>query len=287
MLVALVTATCSREYAVLLTVQAAKSGYRVELFDLRVKCLDSGQVVLERFDEKLDPDGTGRDISVPGQELKIAVQLADAGSYLIFIRGRPTAGTAGGQFALRKYEVDEVIHDSLTLEVVVGDQDNDGIPACGSKISCPPNACGHLDCDDEDAKVHPFAEERCGNDKDDDCSAGCDAKDGAGDLPCGDADGDGVKEDEDCDDQDPCRSPKIPEARNTCEQPSRWDSVWTKACREKMAAEGSSFTPPLCGDGVDQDCDDQDPTCFVDQDCDGFAPPGDCDDGDREINTSA
>jgi Putative metal-binding motif len=103
-----------------------------------------------------------------------------------------------------------------------------------------------------------------------------------------DADGDGVDGAADCDDADPCRSPQIKEAGNFCSTAaSGWTSKWTEACKAKLAQAGKAFTPPLCGDGVDQDCDGKDTPCFVDQDCDSYSPPNDCDDGDKAINPSA
>jgi hypothetical protein len=282
---------CGSEYALLLSVRAKKANYFVEVFDLRVKNIVTGEIVLERIGEKVDPADPNRDISEPGKELKIAVEFAAEGNYLVYFLGRSGAGTEGGQFALRDYQVDEVREESLHLNLLVGDKDGDGYPACGppAGITCPPTNCSYLDCDDNDNTIHPFAKEICQDKKDNDCSAGCGAAAGKGDAPCVDKDGDKVPAGPDCDDNDPCKSPYIKEARNLCKTTDAdWNTQWTQACKNKLAKEGKPYAPPFCGDGVDQDCDSSDTTCFVDKDCDDFSPPtDDCNDGDPKINKGA
>jgi hypothetical protein len=108
-----------------------------------------------------------------------------------------------------------------------------------------------------------------------------------GRTPCRDKDGDGVGRDEDCDDEDPCRSPMLEEAKNLCGATVDWGSTWFQACKDKLAQGGTSLTPPLCGDGIDQDCDGSDVACFADKDCDGHAPPVDCNDDDPKVNPQA
>ena len=106
-----------------------------------------------------------------------------------------------------------------------------------------------------------------------------------GRTPCLDIDGDGVPADRDCDDDDPCRSPSIAEAANLCGGAAGF--VLPKACQEKLTRESKKWAPPFCGDEVDQDCSGQDVGCTVDNDCDSFPPPADCDDGDPQVSPVA
>jgi hypothetical protein len=275
---------CTEQHGLLLTVRAQPSRDPIGEFDLRVKEIVSWEVILERVGEKVDPQDPNRDISVPGQELKVAVEFAHSGNYLVYLQGRSGAET---QFALRDFEVNGIVEKTVELNMLLEDADGDGYPPCDAPhlgFNCPPTSCRFLDCDDGDPTVHPFAKEVCGDLKDNDCDKGCDAAPGAGDIPCVDADGDKVPADRDCDDNDPCRSPEIPEAKNLCGRSAAdWDVASTKACRDS----GASFAPPLCGDGVDQDCDDRDPACFPDDDCDGYTTADDCDDSDAQINPTA
>ncbi len=134
--------------------------------------------------------------------------------------------------------------------------------------TCPADADGDgstadLDCDDEDATIHPGAEEPCLCDSvDQDCSGN--PIDFLCDLGCPtDEDGDGYGWDTDCDDAD---STVHPDASEPC----------------------------IC-DGVDQDCDGDvlDTDCGLDcsnlddADGDGYAAPVDCDDADATIHPDA
>ncbi|MCK5806122.1 MAG: putative metal-binding motif-containing protein, partial [Lentisphaeria bacterium] len=171
------------------------------------------------------------------------------------------------------------------------DQDDDGFPNCKAFTDCSivdsALSCFFLDCDDLDAAINPFADEVCGNGKDDDCSGGCGADPKLGDATCVDNDHDGVPTPQDCDDNDPCRSPQIKEAVNLCNTKAS-DFVLPEACLKKLQAEGKTPpAPPFCGDGVDQSCSGGDATCVVDEDCDGFSPPQDCNDKDAKINPEA
>lgn len=119
------------------------------------------------------------------------------------------------------------------------DFDNDGVPFTE-------------DCNDCDPGIHPGAEEVCGNNVDDDCSA---AGDPSGDEECHgeDHDGDGYAAlpiGDDCDDMDARIYPGAPER---------------------------------CGDGAIQSCD-SDHECREDRDGDHFSPPFDCEDSDPGIN---
>ena len=160
------------------------------------------------------------------------------------------------------------------------DRDGDLIPDCGQGgvVSA---CCDHLpsavrarihDCHDrpgmgrgDPRTAHPFLPpERvytvspvgaegalhrvyCGDGLDNDCRA-------EADVPClvVDGDGDGVAVDEDCADDDPTRGPGFPE---------------------------------ICGDGIDQDCDNADLLC--DLDGDGYDVSVDCDEGNPAVNPGA
>lgn len=62
----------------------------------------------------------------------------------------------------------EIVPVTLTLKPAVGDEDGDGYVA---------TSAGGDDCDDQDIAVHPGAEERCDNLKDDDCNGQADCAD--------------------------------------------------------------------------------------------------------------
>ena len=281
--------TCGKQYALLLTIRAQDSATPLSVYDLRIKDLATNSLVLERVGEKVDPNNLNRDISKEGQELKIAIEFESEGNYLVYIWARSGQGSGGGQFFLRDFQVDDVVEKDVLLTPLENDEDGDGFPKCGSPgITCGPTNCTYLDCNDKVFAINPFAAEVCENGVDDDCSAGCGAAAGVGDEKCVDSDGDGVPAGQDCDDSDPCRSPNIPEFRNMCGKPATaWDVPGAKACKDKLAAAGQPFSPPFCGDGIDQDCNGKDVACFPDEDCDNFSPPQDCNDKDPKISPQA
>jgi hypothetical protein len=143
-----------------------------------------------------------------------------------------------------------------------------------------------IDCDDEDASVHPGAEEVCFNGVDDDCSGAED--DGV------DADGDSFAACQDCDDADAF---VFPGAAEICDG---LDNDCTGAADEAWDLDGDGTA------GCAGDCDDADPTRAPgipeqcngwDDDCDGETDEGfdadadgwrtcrgDCDDADPLVN---
>jgi hypothetical protein len=294
---------CSDQHALLLTIDATDM---VETFDIRVKDLDLNRIVLESKGEQITTNADpNRNISVEGQELKVSVEFSGPSHVLVHIVGR--GGVAGGELfvAVREFRVDGVNERGITLIPLENDADADTFPSCEAYTNCDVyrNAlsCAYLDCDDRPdeggASIHPFAEERCGNGRDDDCSALCGAAPEAGDEPCVDADGDGSPAGEDCDDTDPCRAPTVfdedgkPlrsfEARNLCDYQDQAFPALPEACLKKLADDGAAWDAPYCGDGIDQDCDGRDIACVVDDDCDGSPADKDCDDSDPTINPAA
>ena len=90
------------------------------------------------------------------------------------------------------------------------DDDGDGhleCPATGDELWFKPPFTGNGDCDDDDADVHPGADEDCGNGIDDDCNGHVDGFDAV----CPDGDGDGFSPvaagGTDCDDVNPGVNP--------------------------------------------------------------------------------
>ena len=283
--VLLLATGCEQQYGLVLNIGATT---RVSSFDLLVKDLEGNKIVLNRKGEAVDAANPDRDISQGGQRLQVVLECDGPGTFLVYLRGLDGAAGKQVQFYINAFEVDSVVDVDVMLIPLSGDADGDGFPACGAAgISCTDISCAHLDCDDNAATVHPFAAEVCGNGKDDDCSEGCNAAKGAGDTDCVDADGDGVAAGQDCDDNDPCRSPRILEARNICDKQSGKCKTLELSAFALPAACKKKMTPPYCGDGIDQDCDGKDVTCFTDDDCDDYAPPQDCNDKECKINPGA
>ncbi len=265
----------------LLSVQAERP---VQAFDLRVRDLQRAENVLERVGEPIDPN---RDVT--RDALRLAIEFAREGRYRIHLLGRTGPGTEP-LFALRDFVISGIQQAKMML-VPLKDVDGDGLPGCAAAadLDCEAMACEALDCNDEDRDVHPFSFEICGNGKDDDCSGGCAGGGGAeGDEPCEDKDGDGVGGPLDCDDTDPCRSPRLKEAENLCQEGRESFASLTKACLDHLASKGvQPPAAPYCGDGIDQDCNGQDVACLDDADCDGTYPPEDCDDDDPAVSPKA
>lgn len=278
---------CGDRHALLLTVAATDF---VGSFELKVKNLETGANVLVIKDEPITTrSNPNRDISQPGQALKMSVEFPGPGHFLVYMLGDQE------YVAVRDFRVDGVQERSMTLIPLEHDADGDKFPACGAFGSCEvyQNAlsCAYLDCDDSEGggSIHPFGTEVCGNGKDDDCSARCGADPAQGDAACVDADGDGAPEGpDDCDDRDPCRSKRIVEAKNLCDyRGDRKFPALPAACLEKFKEADVEPVAPYCGDGVDNDCDGQDTACEVDADCDKVPAGKDCNDADAAIRPGA
>ena len=115
------------------------------------------------------------------------------------------------------------IGEEITVELTPTDDDGDGFNSS-------------VDCDDNDPDVYPGATEICGDGIDQDCDNKdplCDEDSGMNDFPSPSVDGDGDGfsiSDGDCNDDDPSIYPGATE---------------------------------ICGDGIDQDCDNYDLLCEV------------------------
>ncbi|MFT4628466.1 MAG: hypothetical protein ACI8PZ_007161, partial [Myxococcota bacterium] len=146
------------------------------------------------------------------------------------------------------------------------------------------------DCDDDDPRVHPGADEVCEPDLiDEDCSGRAEDKDLDGDNHI---DQDcvgytGARAVDDCDDENSAVFPGAPEAEdgvdNDCddlvdEGTDRWDDDGDCFCEGETDCLGSA--DPACVDLGLGDCDDSDPDLSpADADLDGFSTcEGDCDD---------
>lgn len=177
----------------------------------------------------------------------------------------------------------------------------------GADAPCPPQcndsdgdgygvggACKGPDCDDTNDKVHPGAEEICGNGVDEDC-------DGQ-DKPCNyciDKDGDGYGSGpsclgQDCDDGDPAIHPGAKEicGNGKDEDCNGEDEECPKECTDKdgdgygvgkdcLGPDCNDNDPAihpsateLCGNGIDEDCDGKDPACPGSCQGDGDCPSG-------------
>jgi len=203
---------------------------------------------------------------------------------------------------------DDVLDNDADGFVDCDDQDCDGDAACVDDSGEPPDgdadgdgyealSAGGDDCDDDDASVHPDADEHC-NDVDDDCDGDTDEDDAVDALTWyADGDNDGYGD---------------PESTTAaCDQPTGWVSETYAIDCDDGDASINPGADETCNE-VDNDCDgeiDEDDavdatTWYADIDADGFgdaddnavacdAPTGmvaddtDCDDGEATIYPGA
>ena len=189
------------------------------------------------------------------------------------------------------------------------DGDGDGYPDATNGACAGAYGADELDCDDDDASVHPGAHEDCTDGVDNDCNGEVDE-----DV---DGDGDGHTScDGDCDDSDPSVHPGAPETCNDVDDDCDGevdDGLPTELYYPDLDEDGfgdpdgspaSDCEPPAGYSDNGGDCDDSDPsihpdaaevTCDgVDNDCtpatpddpdgdnDGYGVCSDCDDGEPD-----
>jgi hypothetical protein len=221
-----------------------------------------------------------------------------------------TTGTDAHETDVKKS--DTTISDSAkdTFETTCTDQDNDGYykeANCGTEV----------DCDDTNSAVHPKAEEICGNKIDEDCSG----SDKECPKVCTDSDKDGYYKESDCGtavDCDDLNNTIHPNAKEICgnkidEDCDSKDEECKPVC---MDSDGDGYgygdgckgadcndtnknvnpgMKEICGNGIDENCDNTDEKCpveCVDNDKDGFGVGKDCtiqdcNDSDPDINPEA
>ena len=132
--------------------------------------------------------------------------------------------------------------------------------------------CADVDCDDEDASVNPGATEIC-NDVDDDCDGSTD--EGVTTHVYRDLDLDGYGDELG--------------GTDTCGVPSGYTSrTGDMDCNDADASINPGASE-ICGDGIDQDCNEADEACpETDADGDGVSvEDGDCDDSNAEVHPGA
>ena len=183
----------------------------------------------------------------------------DPSSCLVFGGTEATFAATAGETYYIVVDGYRGVEDDYIIELTCGppacDQDRDGHDAVGA-------GCGGDDCDDDNADIHPDAEEVCGDDVDQDC-------DGSDEIcaDCNDEDGDGFG------------------VGGTCTGETDCDDT---------AVDIYPGAEERCGDGIDQDCNGTDLECPCnDRDGDGWqagdgcTPPVDCDDGDASVHPEA
>ena len=312
---------CNKTPSLLIKITADAN---VEQADLYVRDDASQQVIFHSgFVPTLAPgekSKTGvRDLTT--EALKIAVKLSSGGKYSILIvgvigdlAGLKPAPTATQLFWAGRYEVHGPTTINARLLTVPAGDDADGdlwpdatafrahVPEAAQMYA---NSADLLDCNDKvnnpvtsagktltltAENINPFAIELCGDGYDENC-------DGDGDEPCVDKDKDGDPRGDDCDDNDPARhkpnlSDPFPDPPNCCGY--SLGMAGTANATHDYTADPVLCPKTRCGDGIDEACVGQGPNdpandtkCYVDADCDGYAPPDDCDDHDSSVHPSA
>ena len=309
---------CHSQNAVLLTVTADA---KVEQYQLFVHDDDAASVVYSSgFTSVSTPGQPALDLTV--EPLKLALKLSRGGHFTLLLvgvigeiqNGKPTAA-ATVLFWAGKVHVDGATRVSARLLTVPPGDDSDGdyFPDATDFLQHVPEAAtlyagkaSVLDCDDkvdnppgadgtpialQDAEINPFATEICGDGYDENC-------DGDADEACVDKDGDHDVRGHDCDDSDPNRHhptdiDPFPDPPNCC----GYSLGMIGTADEHTNFLGQPICPmQRCGDGIDESCrgvandKNNDTTCIVDADCDGYpAPPqgDDCDDNDPTVHPGA
>jgi hypothetical protein len=194
--------------------------------------------------------------------------------------------------------------EDLVCPPECNDNDKDGF--VGKTAECDTGT----DCDDADDDIYPGAVEICGNDVDEDC----DGKDVACPEECDDNDGDGYGNGADCIDYD-CNdgNDKIhPGAQEVCGNGLDDDCVdgdadCPEVCNDEdedgFGVGGACVVQDcddsndqifpgaveICGNDIDEDCNDIDDPCCIDEDGDGYGQGDactgiDCDDTNPDAN---
>jgi hypothetical protein len=152
--------------------------------------------------------------------------------------------------------------DEDVMQTYFRDADEDGYgDPDDSQMFCDDVEPGYIengeDCDDNDSRVHPGAEELCDG-KDNNCDASID-EDAPGRTWYADTDGDGFG------------NPGI--QVEVCQAPTGY--VDNDMDCDDNAPSVHAEAPEICGDGIDQDCDGSDLVCEADSDGDGIADVSD------------
>ena len=136
--------------------------------------------------------------------------------------------------------------DNVSVSCVVSvpectDADQDGYSIEGGD-------CGEIDCNDENAAVHPSAAEACGNQIDDDCDGSVDCNDG------------------NCSEDPVCIVGCDPGTQRACETGLLGVcSAGTQTCTELAVwgecVQNTQPSAEVCGNGTDEDCSGADTAC--------------------------
>ncbi|MCC6876707.1 MAG: hypothetical protein IT378_20560 [Sandaracinaceae bacterium] len=250
----LVTAACSGENAILLTVRTQS-----DLRDVSMTVISRGADRPRFIGPPRRVDRTVDQIN-EGEPIRLAVRLGGPESVFVLLQGRAPDGTR--LIAARCYEVNGIVEDDVMLVRLPdsADPDMDGYPSdpgavcqdypagggdpIAQAVACDFGCPDITDCGPNDPTIHPYAPTICEDGTDQDCSGG--------DEVCGDADGDG---------SDSCSAMDLP---GTCD------------CDDTQPGIHPGATD-VCGNGLDEDCVGGDTLC----DRDGDGVPSDADRGGR------